>query len=529
MLKQVREPGAPFAFVGRTDMVPEVDRNDRRSMILRQCYEQTIVELISFDGDMHSRHFCLLNMPNALDAFEWVKRLPYPLLLDSASGSDQIARYSFVMADPDIVIRSWGKEVDIVDRRSGTSVRKEGRALDFAQELLSSYLDNVPTKSAPPNTELPPFHGGIAGYIGYEYGGVLERLPKPHMNDLAIPDVVVGIYPWVIAWDHVLKKTWLIAQESVWDAANDIVRNIQNRVNTDVDNSAVHSCSSFTTSDSIKPGSPVRHSSQVTREEYESAIEKIQEYIRAGDIFQANLSQRFSAPFSGDPWTLYRTLRTLNPAPFAAYFDFGDAVIVSASPERFLHLSPSGRVETRPIKGTRPRGKTVEEDRQNSTALLHSEKDAAEHVMIVDVLRNDISRVCEYGSVQVPALKVLESHATVHHLVSTITGQLRSNTTAIDLIHACFPGGSITGAPKVRAMEIIAELEPTARNVYCGSIGYVSTTGAMDSSIVIRTFTIKDGTAYFSAGGGIVADSVPSDEFQETLDKAKALINAISA
>jgi len=257
-------------------------------------------------------------------------------------------------------------------------------------------------------------------------------------------------------------------------------------------------------------------------------VERIREYIRAGDIFQANLSQRFCHPYAGSPWTLYHRMRQTNPAPFAAYFDIGDATIVSASPERFLLLDAQGCVETRPIKGTRPRGVNETEDAHQVEALMHSEKDAAEHVMIVDVLRNDISRVCEFGSVQVPELMAHEPFATVHHLVSTVTGQLRADADAVDSLHAWFPGGAITGAPKIRAMEIIAELEPVTRGVYCGAIGYVSVTGAMDTSIAIRTGVVKNGMVYFSAGGGVVADSEPRAEYEETWDKARGMMDALA-
>jgi para-aminobenzoate synthetase component 1 len=252
------------------------------------------------------------------------------------------------------------------------------------------------------------------------------------------------------------------------------------------------------------------------------------DYIYAGDIYQANLSQRFQTilPEGDSPFALYQRLRRLNPAPFAAYLNFGDIVIASASPERFLQLR-GGWVETRPIKGTRPRGATPVEDKAHARELLASEKDRAENVMIVDLLRNDLSRVCRDHTVTVPELCVLESYATVHHLVSTVVGQLNPGATAIDLLRATFPGGSITGAPKIRAMEIIAALEPTQRGPYCGSIGYVGFDGNIDSSITIRTYAIKNNVVTFQAGGGIVADSDPAAEYEETLTKAGALMEAV--
>src|SRR5437868_9227450 len=267
--------------------------------------------------------------------------------------------------------------------------------------------------------------------------------------------------------------------------------------------------------------------SNFTRAGYLEAVGRVIEYIRAGDIFQANLSQRLEAPRVDAPRELYDRLRRRNPAPFAAYLDFGDLVVASSSPERFLRVHPGGRVETRPIKGTRPRGLSPEHDAALALALAESAKDRAENVMIVDLLRNDLSRVCRPGTVRVPELFALEHYATVHHLVSTVVGDLAPGHDAVDLLRAAFPGGSITGAPKVRAMQIIAELEPTARGVYCGAIGYLSTSGALDSSIVIRTYLVRGHDVYFQVGGGIVADSDPEQEYRETLDKARGLIAAL--
>lgn len=268
--------------------------------------------------------------------------------------------------------------------------------------------------------------------------------------------------------------------------------------------------------------------STFTHRGYLDAVSRVREYIVAGDIFQANLSQRFETSLPEPAFDLYRRLRQWNPAPFAAYLDWGDLQVLSASPERFLRLDGERRqIETRPIKGTRPRGLGPMHDAALGRALAESEKDRAENVMIVDLLRNDLSRVCRPGSVRVPELFALEHHPTVHHLVSTVIGELAPSADAVDLIRAAFPGGSITGAPKVRAMEIIAELEPTQRGVYCGSIGYLSATGAMDTSIVIRTYLALRGQVYFQAGGGIVADSDPELEYRETLDKARGLIETL--
>ena len=271
-----------------------------------------------------------------------------------------------------------------------------------------------------------------------------------------------------------------------------------------------------------------RVTSNFSREHYLASVARAKEYIAAGDIYQVNLSQRLSAPLATTPFDLYRRLTRENAAPFAAYFDTPDATVVSCSPERFLQVR-GGTVETRPIKGTRPRGATPEEDARLAQELLASEKDRAENVMIVDLERNDLGRVCEFGSVHVPELFALESYATVHHLVSTVKGRLRPGSNALDCLRSCFPGGSITGAPKVRSMEIIEEIEPTRRGVYTGAIGYLCFSGDMDVNIVIRTLVIKDGTAHFQVGGGIVADSQPEAEYEETLDKARALARALAA
>jgi para-aminobenzoate synthetase component 1 len=267
--------------------------------------------------------------------------------------------------------------------------------------------------------------------------------------------------------------------------------------------------------------------SSFTHRGYLDAVARVREYIVAGDIFQANLSQRFEAPLPDSPWAFYRRLRTRNAAPFAAYLDFPEATVLSASPERFLRVDAAGCVETRPIKGTRPRGHGPEHDAALGQALVESAKDRAENLMIVDLMRNDLSRVCAPGTVRVPELFALERYATVHHLVSTVVGELTPGADALTLLRAAFPGGSITGAPKVRAMEIIAELEPSQRGVYCGAVGYCSVTGELDTSIAIRTAVALDDHVYFSAGGGIVADSDPEQEYRETLDKARGVIGAL--
>jgi para-aminobenzoate synthetase component 1 len=387
-----------------------------------------------------------------------------------------------------------------------------------------SFLSADPTGSSAELT--PPATGQIRlGYLAYEFGHRFETLPRPAFDDLALLEIQWPTYDWWIEWDHSARNITLHAATPArlkWALARLRTKRPAPRALTQPPFQHLPVPPEHPATD-LGPGI----SSTFTPDGYRRAVARVVEYIRAGDTFQANLSQRFSAPFEAHPWRLYRTLRERSPAPFCAYLQHADAAIVSHSPERFLQLGVDGRVETRPIKGTRPRGKTEAADLHLSTELLASQKDRAEHVMIVDLLRNDLSRVSAPGSVRCEELLALESYAGVHHLVSTVTGELDGPRGAADLISATFPGGSITGAPKIRAMEIIAELEPSARGVYCGAIGAWSADGALDLSIAIRTAVIQRGRVTWSAGGGIVADSDPEAEYRETLDKARGIADAI--
>jgi para-aminobenzoate synthetase component 1 len=478
-------------------------------------------------------------------------RLTYRLFLDSASTS-VLGRYSFVAADPVAVVRSKGARTEVLDRLSGTRSILETDALTALRRLLA------PHKQAPLQ-DLPPFQGGAAGYVAYDWGSMLERLPAPRFDDLGLPDVVFAVYDWVLAWDHETRRAWLIStglpetdraarNRRAAARAEAVVRQLQLSDSDDVDacepaerGEARRADAVLEASSSIEapersgpaPSYPVERGardlrSSFTHRGYLEAVGRVREYIFAGDIFQANLSQRFDAPRAASSWSLYRRLRSRNPAPFAAFVDFPEAVVLSSSPERFLRVDVNGRVETRPIKGTRPRGVGPEHDAALGQALVESAKDRAENLMIVDLMRNDLSRVCRPGTVRVSELFALEHYATVHHLVSAVVGELAPGLDALDLLRAAFPGGSITGAPKIRAMEIIAELEPSRRGVYCGAIGYWSLTGALDTNIAIRTAVAVDDRVYFSAGGGIVADSDPELEYQETLHKARGMIEALT-
>ncbi|HKT60691.1 MAG TPA: aminodeoxychorismate synthase component I [Gemmatimonadales bacterium] len=482
------------------------------------------------------------NLGETGDPIEVVTRfldLPGLVFLDSATGpqhaadAHQLGRYSFLTADPARTIRSRARRTEM-----------GGRGLEWTPvdtDPLFAIRDLLAPHAAAPIAGLPPFQGGAAGYIGYDYGAVLERLPAPRYDDLAIPDVVLGLYDWVIAWDHRVGTAWIISTGLPELGAAREVRARERlamvrerllgparRASTQSSTPGPEDAPSYPVL-GVEGAEPIGLRSTFTHRGYLDAVTRVRDYIVAGDIFQANLSQRFQAPLIEPEFDLYTRLRRSNPAAFAAYLDYGDLRVMSASPERFLRLDENGRhVETRPIKGTRPRGLGPMHDAALGRALAESDKDRAENVMIVDLLRNDLSRVCRPGTVRVPELFALEQHPTVHHLVSTVVGELDPAAGAIDLLRAAFPGGSITGAPKVRAMEIIAELEPTRRGVYCGSIGYLSTTGAMDTSIVIRTYLALRGRVYFQAGGGIVADSDPELEYRETLDKARALIAALA-
>jgi para-aminobenzoate synthetase component 1 len=478
----------------------------------------------------------LLPVPDPAACVDLFTGSAHRLLLDSAARSQRLGRYSFFMADPAVVVTS---------RFGRTTVSPTGAATTGADEnALSAVRRLLAPHASAPQAGLPPFQGGAAGYVGYDWGLTLERLPAPRYNDLDLDDVVLGLYDWVIAWDHAASKAWLIS--TGLPEADPVARArrvdaraawVVERLSAPPAAAAVIPCG-HRPAGAMAPSHPVERGwwprsldlrSSFTHRAYLEEVAKVREYIFAGDIFQANLSQRFEAPCSEGAWTLYQRLRAHNPAPFAAFMELPDAAIVSASPERFLHVDPSGHVETRPIKGTRARGFGPEHDAALGQALTESAKDRAENLMIVDLMRNDLSRVCTAGSVRVSELFSLERYATVHHLVSTVVGDLAPGTDALDALRLAFPGGSVTGAPKLRAMEIIAECEPSRRGVYCGSMGYWSVTGALDTNIAIRTAVVRNGRIYFSAGGGIVADSEPEQEYRETLDKARATIDVLAA
>ncbi|MFQ6121886.1 MAG: aminodeoxychorismate synthase component I [Dehalococcoidales bacterium] len=450
--------------------------------------------------------------------FQIFKNRPFSFFLDSGMDPGRLGRYSFIGSDPFLVLRSRGEEVSLI--RDGMEERRRSNPFDVVGELLAVYsLDECPADI--------PFVGGAVGYFSYDLCHFIERLPSTTVDDLSLPQCYLAFYDTIVAFDHLEGRTYLVstgfpeleerkrkqrAEEKLSEAKS---RTLNNRLTSIAEELRLTSIEE-----------EIVLKSNFSHEEYLRAVETAREYIRAGDIFQVNLSQRFEADLSIPPYELYQRLRQINPAPFASYLNFDGVSIVGASPERFLKVQGDW-VETRPIKGTRPRGKSAAEDRALADELLSSIKDRAENVMIVDLERNDLGRVCRYGTVRVAELAILETYPTVFHLTSTVKGRLCPGKSRIDLLKATFPGGSITGAPKVRAMEIIDELEPTKRSVYTGSIGYLSFSGEMDLNIVIRTFLVKEGRAYFQVGGGIVYDSEPEAEYEETLDKAKALVQAL--
>ena len=457
-----------------------------------------------------------------LDAFKLFQDRPFSFFLDSGMDAGKLGRYSFIGSDPFLVLSSRGD--DILLSRGANHSNLSGNPFDVLGRLMKVYhLDDYPSPV--------PFLGGAVGYFSYDLCHFIERLPGTAVDDLGLPECYFGFYDLILAFDNLLGKAFIIATgfpelREVGRMARAIERVEEMKFKLSAAKETITSVGLTPPPESLAM-KPVTLSGGFKHQEYLAAVERARQYIIAGDIFEVNLSQRFKAELKTTPFELYQRLRQINPAPFAAYLGFDEVAVVSASPERFLRVRGDW-VETRPIKGTRPRGKTPEEDKALAEELLGSSKDRAENIMIVDLERNDLGRVCRFGTVKVTELAVLEVFPTVFHLTSTVEGRLREDKDTIDLLKATFPGGSITGAPKVRAMEIIDELEPTRRSVYTGGIGYLSFNGDLDLNIVIRTFLVKGSEAYFQVGGAVVYDSDPEAEYQETLDKARALIDALN-
>jgi len=452
----------------------------------------------------------------AAELFELIKDRPYSFFLDSGMDTQRLGRYSFLGSEPFLVLKSRGSEITLV--RGQESEVRHGNPFDTIGTLLELYkLDYCPSPV--------PFVGGAVGYFSYDLYHFVEHLPSTTIDDLKLPECYFAFYDAIFTFDHLESRAYLVTTGFPELKEAQRMKRAGMRLE-EMKNWLCPDHSVIAPARGPSQNKEITLKSNFTIEEYIKAVDKVREYIAAGDVFQVNLSQRFQADLEIPHYELYKILRKVNPAPFASYLNFHGATIVSASPERFLKVQ-GDLVETRPIKGTRPRGRNPAEDQMLAQELTNSTKDRAENVMIVDLERNDLGRVCRYGTIKVTELAILETFPTVFHLTSTITGRLHRDKSNIDLLKAAFPGGSITGAPKVRAMEIIDELEPTKRSVYTGSIGYLSFNGDLDINIVIRTFIIKEGRAYFQVGGGILYDSDSEAEYIETLDKAKALIQAL--
>ena len=452
--------------------------------------------------------------PLPAEAFRRLATLPHVLFLDSALQNEKLGRYSFLAADPFDFLQCPADGTDAL-------AQLEQRLQNWQSETIAG---------------LPPFQGGAAGLLNYDLGRSLEKVPLPKHDEFQLPAAAVGLYDIVLAYDHLQRRAWLISHGFPERDEPARGRRTCRRVEQfqQLLASPAKTIDQLPTKllarEALAPCYPVLGPqglvSNFSREQYLAAAQRAIDYIYAGDVFQVNLAQRLLFPAASDSISLYLRLRERNPATFAAYFDLGEFQIASASPERFVQVV-RGRVEARPIKGTRPRTSRAEADLFAGDELQESEKDRAENVMIVDLLRNDLSRVCDPESVRVTQLCGIESYQFVQHLVSVVQGELIEGSSPLDLVRAAFPGGSITGAPKVRAMEIISELEPTARGPYCGSMGYLGFDGSLDLNILIRTITAGRGWWQFPVGGGIVAQSVPEREYEETWTKAAGLLKAI--
>ena len=451
--------------------------------------------------------------------FAKIESRDHAFFLDSGRSTGGLGAYSFIGFEPFFIYRAPGGATDPLKELRGV-LKKYSRAPQQTNTpgyvVLSGPAEIAPTL---------PFTGGAVGFFSYELCAQLENIKRHRPDDLpAVPDCEFGFYDGIIAHEHATGRTWLVANPVATSTAAAILSRLRAAIESPAPPLPQAGSRLGAPAGSPVSGQPVANFDLAS---YTAAIARIKAYIASGDVYQVNLTQRFTTPLPCQSYALFQRLRERSPAPFAAYLSFGAVQVVSSSPERFITVR-GRQVETRPIKGTRPRSADPATDARLAAELLASEKDRAELLMIVDLERNDLGRVCAYGSVQVEKLWQLESHPTVHHLVATVSGTLRPEIDVIDCVAACFPGGSITGAPKIRAMEIIDELEPHRRHLYTGAIGYIGFDGNADLNIAIRTLTCVGGQAYYHVGGGIVWDSDPSAEYQETLDKGRAMHEALT-
>ncbi|WP_372626840.1 aminodeoxychorismate synthase component I [Arsukibacterium sp.] len=426
---------------------------------------------------------------------------PWAMLLDSAASDHPNSRYQIMVTQP----------VATLTATNGiTCLRDEHGSHDYPQDPFT-VLDCALKRyfPAPLSSELP-FTGGALGYFGYDLGRYLEKLPSLSEHDISLPDMAVGLYSWALIFDKQQQQLWCVDYHGDAEARWQLIQ---------------HQLRQNLVAAPFKLNGDWQ--SNIGQQQYNERFAQIQQHLLNGNCYQINLAQRFSAGYKGDEWQAYLALRQANAAPFSAFIRLEQGAVLSISPERFLQLK-NAQVETKPIKGTRPRHSNPQLDQQAAEQLQHAEKDRAENVMIVDLLRNDLGKVCTVGSVKVPALFAIESFPAVHHLVSTVTGQLAAQYSSCDLLRGAFPGGSITGAPKVAAMKIIEQLEPHRRSVYCGAIGYINNNGDMDTNIAIRTLVCSEDVIHCWAGGGIVADSQADSEYQETLDKVNKILPVLA-
>jgi anthranilate synthase component 1 len=443
----------------------------------------------------------------------------YSFLLESVEGGETIARYTFAGANPIEVFRSRGR--DCVIEAPGREMVFHENPIELLRQLMKRYR---PVRVA----GLPPLIGGAIGYFAYDMVRLIERIPAGGKDDFGVDDAVLMFYHGVVAFDHVQHRVWIVQNVyadgpgSLREKYDDAVREIERtrrKLQTPAPGERVRRGES-------RAVAPLRVTSNFTRAKYLAAVRRAKAYIRAGDVFQVVPSQRFTAKTKADPFEIYRALRAINPSPYMFYLRVNELAVVGASPEMLVKVQ--GRdAFYRPIAGTQPRGRDEKEDRAREAHLIADPKERAEHIMLVDLGRNDLGRVCQYGSVRVDKLMYVERYSHVMHLVSSLSGMLRDGVDCFDALMACFPAGTLSGAPKVRAMEIIDELEPTRRGIYAGAVLYLDFSGNLDSCIALRTMVVKGGRAYVQAGGGVVADSVPEREYQETVNKARALIAAL--
>jgi para-aminobenzoate synthetase component 1 len=463
--------------------------------------------------------------------FELFRRRPYAFLLDSAKEAGGLGRFSFAGADPVAVFRAkrtQGGPPRSARIRISRSQRLAGdgrpRVSEFVSDPLAELRLLLAELAPPVPTAGPtPFTAGAVGYFGYEAGHFVEELPDRGRDDLGLPDIQFGLFDLVLGHDHASTESYVSVIARSRRAAEARLAACR-RAALELESDAHPAAPAAT----ARAGAP-DFAAHFDRDSYAAAVEACRRHIIRGDAFEICLTHRLQTPFAGDTWRLYCELRAISPAPFAAYLELPGVRVLSSSPERFLRLKADGLVESRPIKGTRPRGATPHEDAALHDELKASVKDHAENMMIVDLVRNDLGRVCDIGSVEVSELMAIERYATLFQMVSTVRGRLQAGRDALDVVRVAFPGGSMTGAPKIEAMKIIDGLEPVKRGIYSGSIGYIDVSGAADLNIVIRTLIVKDGQCYLNVGGAIVADSDPFEEYDETMDKAHALKLALAA